>query len=302
MKWIVLKRAKIRVYGKELRTLMKGMTAPEEHTHFLHSLLTNNIKALKNGEFNYNLWLRPNGQPVGDFFVYKTGNSYILDTELDKDFVISEFNKLKLSLQVFFEDLTQNLKHLFIFGEGSLEFIKERFGISLNNGQFTEKEGLIIAKNDIRLKTEGYDILGNIEEVIKELKEEEEISETEFEDIRIENCVPRIKKELREGFSPLEANVLNYAIDMNKGCYVGQEAIARVYFRGRTPRTLVKFEVEGSVKEEEEIKDSSGKKAGLITSVNSKGNIALGYVLRSKLEKEKEFFAEKGKLNVLCEC
>lgn len=44
MKWIKLKSNKIKVYGKPAKILMKGLTAFEEHTHFLHGLFTNDIK------------------------------------------------------------------------------------------------------------------------------------------------------------------------------------------------------------------------------------------------------------------
>lgn len=301
MKWIELRRSKIKVYGKPAKVLMKGMTAPEEHTHFLHSLLTNNVKALQPGRFNYNLWLKQNGQPVGDFFVYKISDFYILDTEKPAEEVIKEFNRLKLSLKVYFEDLTPQMEHLFVFGEGSGDFIKEVLGVSLKDYEVSEVGNVLVARNPIRLKREGYDLMGNLGALRERLSGEDRISEEELEDLRIESCVPRIGKELREGFSPLEAGVLSYAIDMNKGCYVGQEAIARVYFRGRTPRVLVKFWVEGSVSEGDKVYE--GKKGvGVITSVSPKGNRALGYILRSLYEEGKEFATEGGKVRVERSC
>ncbi|RUM31450.1 MAG: folate-binding protein [Aquifex sp.] len=301
MKWIKLKRNKIRVYGKPAKILMKGLTAPEEHTHFLHGLLTNDIKSLKPYTFNYNLWLKQNGNPIADFFVYKIKDYYILDTEEDADFVINEFTRLKLSLKVYFDNL--NLyEHVFIYGEGAEAFVKEKFGIELKDYEVKEiKEDVFIAKNPVRLKETGFDLFGNIEEFFKELPEEGQVSEDEFEEERIKNCVPRIHKELREGFSPLEAGVLSYAISLNKGCYVGQEAIARVYFRGRTPRTLVKFEILEGVKEGNKILED-GKAIGLITSVSPSGNTALGYMLRAKLELEKEYRTEEGRVKVLEVC
>ncbi len=294
MKWTKLKRSKIKVFGKATGITMKGMTAQEEHTHFLHSLLTNNIKALKPGTFNYNLWLRQNGQPVGDFFIYKIQDHYLLDTEKPASEVIEEFNKLKLSLRVFFEDLTPSLSHFFVFGEGSSEFIKDAFGVEVKEGEFTQAQEVLIANNPVRVKGDGYDIIGKAETIAQKLPPDLEISETEFEDLRIENCVPKIGKELKEGFSPLEAGVLEYAIDMNKGCYVGQEAIARVYFRGRTPRTLVK--VEGEDLEEGDKLLGSDKQVGVITSVNSKKNTALGYLLRNALSDS--IRTEKGEVKV----
>ena len=292
MKWVRLKRSKIKVFGKPAKILMKGMTAPEEHTHFLHSLLTNNVKALRPGTFNYNLWLRQNGQPVGDFFVYRVGDHFLLDTERPAKEVIEEFERLKLSLKVYFEDLTPSMDHIFLFGEGSSEFIKDAFRVSLED--FEVKEGVLIAKNPVRLRMEGYDLMGDLTGVLEKLPKEAQIKEREFEDIRIDRCIPRIGKELREGFSPLEAGVLSYAIDMNKGCYVGQEAIARVYFRGRTPRILARLDLEGKVKEGSKLYEG-GKAVGLITSVSSDGKKALGYVLRSVYEEGKELEAEGSK-------
>ncbi len=282
MKWIKLNRSKIRVYGKPLKVMMKGMTAPEEHTHFLHSLLTNNIKNLTQGSFNYNLWLRQNGQPVGDFFIYRTEDSFLLDTELASSMVIEEFERLKLSLKVFFEDLTESLSHIFIYGEGSSELVKDAFGVSLKDFEFVEKEGILIGRNPLRLKKEGYDLIGDLNSFLSHLPAESEVEEKEFEEERIRALVPRIGKELREGFSPLEACLVEHAIDMNKGCYVGQEAIARVYYRGRTPRVLALFEVEGTGEPSEVLTDE-GKKVGLITSLSPSGKYALGYILRDRV-------------------
>ena len=302
MKWIELKRSKIKVFGKPAKILMKGMTAPEEHTHFLHSLLTNNVKALSPGTFNYNLWLRQNGQPVADFFVYKPSDYYILDTEKPADEVIEEFNRLKLSLKVFFEDLTPGMEHVFLFGEGASEFIKDAFGVELEDFQLKEVNGVLVARNPVRLRQTGYDVMGNLSSFKKELPEKDRIEDREFEDLRIENCVPRIGKELREGFSPLEAGVLSYAIDMNKGCYVGQEAIARVYFRGRTPRVLVRMErVEGEIREGDKLTEE-GKSVGVITSVSSEGSKALGYALRNSYEPGKELSAERGRVKLEESC
>ncbi len=292
MNWVRLKRSKIKVFGKPAKIMMKGMTAPEEHTHFLHSLLTNNVKALGNGHFNYNLWLRQNGQPVGDFFIYRIADYFILDTEKSAGEVIKEFNKLKLSLKVYFEDLSDELEHIFIFGEGAEEFVKEVFGAFPKEFEFIQREDLIIANNPLRLKGPGYDLIGKVP--LEVLPPDREVDEYTFEDLRIRRCVPRIGKELKEGFSPLEAGVLNYAIDMNKGCYVGQEAIARVYFRGRTPRVLVKLHrVDGELREGDKLIEGS-KNVGLITSVTRDGTEALAYILRTNCEKGKSIKGEHG--------
>lgn len=277
MKYFKLKSSKIRVYGKQGKLLPKGMV--EEHTAFLHSLLTNDIKGMKESSLTYNLWLKQNGFPVGEFYVYKVDNEYILDTPLPAQEVLEEFNRLKLSMRVYFETL--DMEHVYIFGEGSRDFIKELLGFELEEKQVVKKENLIVARNSIRLREEGYDLMGDLSAL--ELKAQE-LSEEDVEHLRIQRLIPKLGKELREGFSPLEACTLSYAISLTKGCYVGQEAIARVYYRGRLPRLLVLLEGE-SLKEGQRLSDGN-KEVGIITSVSPKGKFALGYVLRVRLEEE----------------
>jgi folate-binding protein YgfZ len=101
---------------------------------------------------------------------------------------------------------------------------------------------------------------------------------------------------LREGYSPLEAGLLNIAISLTKGCYVGQEVIARIHYKGRLPRTLVLFKGE-NLQEEQKVFDGE-KEVGLITSVSRKG-LALGYILTTKLEEKREFSTATGKVVVL---
>lgn len=285
MKWIRIEGSTIKVYGKQGKLLPKGMA--EEHTAFLHNLLTNDIKGMKENTLTYNLWLRQNGFPIGEFYVYKIRDFYLLDTPLEGKTVVEEFSRLKLSMRVYFELL--NVEHVFIFDEGARDFIKSHFGVELKDGEVVELEGTIVASNPIRIREEGYDIFGNG----LPLKEEDEISQEDFEDLRIKRLIPKLGKELREGFSPLESCVLKHAISLTKGCYVGQEAIARVYYRGRLPRLLALFEGEG-ISEGEKIR-LEDKDIGLITSTSPKGGFALGYILRAKLENQSIFKTDKGK-------
>ncbi|RMH06270.1 MAG: folate-binding protein [Aquificota bacterium] len=274
MKWIELKRSKIKVYGRKARLLLKGVS--EEHTTFLHNLLTNDIKGMENYSLTYNLWLRQNGFPIGEFFVYKVQDFYILDTPLDAQKVIEDFERLRLSMKVYFEAL--DWEHVFVFGDGAEEFVREVVGGVPPSKRLISKEKLMVANNPLRLKAEGFDLMGELSG-IKERLGGEPLSFQEWEDLRIEKCVPAFGKELKEGFSPLEAGVLESAISLTKGCYVGQEAIARVYYRGKTPRGLVLVEGDG-LKEGEKI-SLEGKSVGVITSVNSKGKLALAYMLRN---------------------
>ncbi len=258
-------------------------------SYFLHNLLSNDIKGMKENTFTYNLWLKQNGFPIGEFYVYKLADHYLLDTPLDVSYVLEEFNRLKLSMRVYFEAL--EMEHIFLFGEGVREFIREHFGIELQDFEVKQLDGMLLACNPLRLREEGYEIMGQVSELPLDTKAM--LSEEEYEDIRIQRLIPKLGKELREGFSPLEACLLKDTISLTKGCYVGQEAIARVYYRGILPRTLALFEGEG-LTEGEKIR-TEGKDIGIITSVSPRNGFALGYILRAKAEERKDFETSEGK-------
>ncbi|NPA32406.1 MAG: folate-binding protein YgfZ [Aquificae bacterium] len=294
MKWVKLNRPKIKVEGEKLKLQMRGMSAQEEHTHFLQGLLTNDVRSLRPYTFNYNLMLKQNGAPVDELFVYKIDDHYILDTSRPSEEVLNDLNKRKLSLRVYLKPLSY--EHVFIWGEGSEDFVKDAFGVIPQDFRI-EKVGdeLFLASNPLRVGEKGYEIFGKKEELMRYLPPGEP-SEEEFEDKRIRNCVPKLGKELREGFSPLEAGLAQKAISFTKGCYVGQEAIARVHFKGRTPRALALLKLSGA-KEGEELLDD-GKKVGLITSVSPISEYALGYVLRERAKEGKTLKTKSGEATV----
>ncbi len=286
MFFVKLKRSKIKVYGEKGKLLPKGFV--EEHTSFLHNLLSNDIKGLKEGQFNYNLWLTPTGNPKKDFFVYRETDFFLLDTEFSAKEIIEEFNKLKLSLRVFFEDISQELSHYFIFGDEVNNFVLKKFGVKKDYFNFKKYKSVLVARNPLRINQNGYDLIGKEEDIKEFLNNLEEISTEEFEDLRITNCMPAIRKELNEKIIPNETGFLEYMVSLTKGCYVGQEAVARVYYRGAPPRTLVKFTIKKSGKPGDEIFDGD-KKIGFITSTTKNGRWGLGYLLRNYAEEGKTF-------------
>ncbi len=63
--------------------------------------------------------------------------------------------------------------------------------------------------------------------------------------LRVEASIPRYGAEIDESVAPLEAG-LNHAVDFDKGCYVGQEVIAKMHFRGRPRRYLTGLLLSGN--------------------------------------------------------
>ena len=95
---------------------------------------------------------------------------------------------------------------------------------------------------------------------------------------------PRFGRELTGDVIPLEAGLLERAIDQEKGCYTGQEVIVRILHRGHVNRHLRRLEFDGPPPEPgtELFEPDLEKPRGVVTSTaaNEAGAIGLGYVRR----------------------
>ena len=107
------------------------------------------------------------------------------------------------------------------------------------------------------------------------------ISDAELELMRIRAGTPRFGREIDDRVLPAEAGLEQRAISFEKGCYPGQEPVARQHYRGRVNRTLRVLEVEGSALPPYDAELTwEGKGVGRLTSAAVEGDVvlALGYV------------------------
>ncbi len=117
-----------------------------------------------------------------------------------------------------------------------------------------------------------------------------EITDEELELLRIRAGSPRFGHEIDDRILPAEAGLEARAIDFEKGCYPGQEPIARQHYRGRVNRTLRVLELDG-----DELPDADGelsldgKVVGRVTSAAREDGqvLALGYV-RTEVPRDAE--------------
>jgi len=72
------------------------------------------------------------------------------------------------------------------------------------------------------------------------------VGDDELELLRIKAGTPRFGREIDDRILPAEAGLDERAIDFEKGCYPGQEPVARQHYRGRVNRTLRVLEIEGT--------------------------------------------------------
>jgi tRNA-modifying protein YgfZ len=114
------------------------------------------------------------------------------------------------------------------------------------------------------------------------------VADDELELLRIRAGTPRFGRELDDRVLPAEAGLDRHAIDFEKGCYPGQEPIARQHYRGRVNRGLRVLEIEGPELPEYDAELTyDGKVIGRVTSTAREGDrvIGLAYV-RAEIPRE----------------
>jgi folate-binding protein YgfZ len=138
---------------------------------------------------------------------------------------------------------------------------------------------------------ESWLVLGG-EEVVDERPEGEEADELEVERRRIEAGVPRWGHEIDERVLPAEAGLDETHVSFSKGCYPGQEPIARQRYRGKVNRKLRVLDVEGEAEQGDELLHE-GKAVGRITSAVP--GVALAFVrVEVPQDAELQFAAKPG--------
>jgi folate-binding protein YgfZ len=98
----------------------------------------------------------------------------------------------------------------------------------------------------------------------------------EVDFLRIKSGIPAHPNEINEQHNPWEAR-LDSAISLEKGCYVGQEVVARLHTYDKVQRRLVGLRLDGA-RETGDTLTQEGNEVGAITTVA--GDLALGYVAR----------------------
>ena len=101
-------------------------------------------------------------------------------------------------------------------------------------------------------------------------------AEDELEPLRIAAATPRYGREIDDRVLPAEAGLEERAISFSKGCYPGQEPIARQHYRGKVNRRLRVLEVSGEAPEPETPVVFGEKEVGRVTSAVP--GLALAYV------------------------
>lgn len=214
---------------------------------FLHGQVTNDVLRLKPGEGTYAALVTSKGRVESDLFIYKLQDELLLDLEpgLTKK-VTDRLSKYIIAEDVQIVDVAPHYHLLSVQGPESAEllFAATHFNLpqkSLAWIKTTSPNGDLYIMQNGRFGLHGYDlfipsadILPIAEKLATTIKP---VGLDACEVSRIENAVPRFGIDFDESNLAPEAlreNAISYA----KGCYIGQEVIARIRTYGQVAKAL----------------------------------------------------------------
>ncbi|MDP6619090.1 MAG: aminomethyltransferase family protein [Nitrospinota bacterium] len=266
----------------------------EDRLKFLQNILSNEVASLPPGRGAYAALLTATGKMVADFRGAILSESVLLDAEARcRESAFSHLDMFNLGYDCEITDETEDFGMVTLAGPKSREAVREALGQGPDldkNYECVEFdwEGArtIMAATD-RLGPPAIDLIvpaGNLPPLWDAFEAVPPSGFSALEALRIEAGAPRFGADMDESVNPMEAGLLN-ALDFDKGCYVGQEVVAKIESLGHVNRSLVALHIEGDTPPETGAAIfEDGKKVGHVTSAARSPAleevVALGYVHR----------------------
>lgn len=280
---------------------------------FLHRITTNSILYLAKNELVKTIFTNEKGRIIGLTEVINLEDRLWLKTNYYfKDKIIAWINRYVITDDVKVNDISNNYLLVDFYGPQKFSFIEWLFNsqnfsiisdkiqkltiedfdayISLSNFEFSSFSSLnlIVHKNYVTkllnfiFNNKGpfdFNLIGN----------------SAFESYRIEQGILSSESELNDYFNPHELN-LSELIDTKKGCYIGQEVLARLetYDKVQKKITGLEFSEDFTLGEVNEVLDANNQVAGYITSKTYshklKKYIGLGVIRKKYFSGNDELF------------
>ncbi|MFQ5860615.1 MAG: aminomethyltransferase family protein [Dehalococcoidia bacterium] len=261
----------------------------------LNRLSTNRVVDLLSGEAVPTVLTTERGRIIDLVSVANLGDSILVVTSPQTRGQVAQWiDRYTFLEEVAVEDVTPDTALLTLLGPGSPELVQGVLGAGAaalapwrSTPALLDGLSLQVLRTD-PLGVLGYDLLVGAEEaerLFRHLLEAGEplglrpVGMVALELLRLRRGWPVHGKELGEAYNPLEAG-LKGAISFTKGCYIGQEVVARLDTYQKVQRQLVVLAFDGSAVQEGDRLLQEDREAGRVTSAaRYQGqSIGLGYI------------------------
>lgn len=218
-----------------------ALSGPDAKT-FLAGQVTNDTEALQPGDGCYAAFLTHKGKMLGDLRVLDVGEELLLDTErVALQALFDMIRRFKVGYELELHKRTVQRGLLSLIGPDSTRVAAAEALADVEHANAPIEIGGVAA---LAARTDaGVDLIcdaADTQALTHALRERgaEAVSMQAAEIVRIERGRPRYAVDMDESTIPQEAGLNERAVSFTKGCYVGQETVARLYYRGKPNRLL----------------------------------------------------------------
>lgn len=263
---------------------------------FLHNFCTNHIERLRHGEGCEAFACDAKGRILFHWTLAFLDQTYWVATAADvQDRLFAHLDRYHFREELTLEDLSSTWSELLLLGDPS-SFLPQLASLQavlpplMYSAASTQVQGETIYVQ--RLPIFGADVchLYGSEKVIREISASVpdsivRVMDSELEIRRIIMGWPKHQKDYDERTIPQELDRNDVAISFNKGCYIGQETVARLDALGQVQRKLVGFQFQSELSELPWVIKQDDKEIATITSAavlpGTRQGIGLGFARRS---------------------
>jgi folate-binding protein YgfZ len=215
--------------------------AGPDAAEYLQGQLTNEVEALSPGEGCYAALLDRKGHMQADMRVLRDQESLLVDAEeAGGEALLRHLSMYRIGSDVSIDDVSAQEAVLSLIGPAASEIA---VGGPLGP-EHAHREVLAGGHACRAVATDaGVDLIVPAEQaeaVAEALRAggAEPVSEAAAEILRVESGRPRFGREMTTATIPQEAGINERAVSFSKGCYIGQETVARLHYRGKPNRGL----------------------------------------------------------------
>ncbi|CAN5604324.1 glycine cleavage T C-terminal barrel domain-containing protein [soil metagenome] len=265
-----------------------------EAVQFLNGLITNDMKTLTENQWMPAVFPNVQGRLLAYVRIVRIRNGYLIDTEAaTHETVLKTIQRFTSAGDFHVSDLTKQTALLSVQGKQAIEIagsVLSETPLRLSRNGAVEIEWQQKSLTVLRAShtaEDGFDIVASADQATPLWNAlvnagARPVGHEAWDRLRIEAGVPRYRIDMDETNVVTETG-LDEAVSYTKGCYIGQEIIARIKYRGHVAKKLVGLSFNRAMKIDKDAKIKwADKEIGRITSNTLSPHlgctIALGYV------------------------
>lgn len=251
------------------------LATDRDRLELMNRISTNKLTHLAQGQGTATLFLTANARILDQVVVLNQGEQVLIVTQPNRQAPFLDY----LRRNIFWNDRLQlvdvstETQHIALIGKKAAALLADWWPTALPTTRyhFSTHNDVLLVHGDNLAENPSYWLIGPLAamaDVFTWLAQQNIVpaDASAYDALRIEAGIPSAGQELTQDYIPLELGLWDI-ISFNKGCYTGQEIIARMDSRGKLAKMMVRVAADQALTVGATVQTSEGKTVGQLTSV-----------------------------------